>query len=77
MSAEQRENLEAILRQSAFPADADVNELRPATAAIGHGPGRHEREPQGCAAWHRHPLRDPRVRLRDCPRHPRERRDSA
>jgi epsilon-lactone hydrolase len=28
MSAEQRENLEAILRQSAFPADADVNELR-------------------------------------------------
>ena len=28
MSAEQRENLEAILRQSAFPADADVSELR-------------------------------------------------
>ena len=28
MSAEQRENLEAILRQSAFPADSDVNELR-------------------------------------------------
>ena len=28
MSAEQRESLEAILRQSAFPADSDVNELR-------------------------------------------------
>jgi monoterpene epsilon-lactone hydrolase len=28
VSAEQRENLEAILRQSAFPADADVSELR-------------------------------------------------
>ena len=28
MSAEQQENLEAILRQSAFPADADVSELR-------------------------------------------------
>ena len=28
MSAEQRENLEAILRQSAFPADIDVNEQR-------------------------------------------------
>ena len=28
MSTEQRENLEAILRQSAFPADADVGELR-------------------------------------------------
>ena len=28
MSAEQRENLEAILRQSAFPADMDVSELR-------------------------------------------------
>ncbi len=26
MSAEQRENREAILRQSAFPADSDVNE---------------------------------------------------
>jgi epsilon-lactone hydrolase len=28
MSAEQRENLDAILRQSAFPADIDVSELR-------------------------------------------------
>ncbi len=28
MSAEQRENLEAILRQSAFPVDSDVNEQR-------------------------------------------------
>jgi len=28
VSAEQRENLEAILRQSAFPADSDVNEQR-------------------------------------------------
>ena len=28
MSTEQRENLEAILRQSAFPADIDVSELR-------------------------------------------------
>jgi monoterpene epsilon-lactone hydrolase len=28
VSAEQRENLEAILRQSAFPADMDVSELR-------------------------------------------------
>ncbi len=28
MSAQQRENLEAILRQSAFPADSDVNEQR-------------------------------------------------
>ncbi len=28
MSAEQRENLDAILRQSAFPADSDVSELR-------------------------------------------------
>jgi len=28
VSAEQRENLEAILRQAAFPADADVSELR-------------------------------------------------
>ena len=28
MSAEQRENLEAILRQSAFPADIDVSEQR-------------------------------------------------
>ena len=28
MSAEQRESLEAILRQSAFPADSNVNELR-------------------------------------------------
>ncbi|HEY3607178.1 MAG TPA: alpha/beta hydrolase [Pseudonocardiaceae bacterium] len=28
MSAEQRENLDAILRQSAFPADSDVDELR-------------------------------------------------
>jgi acetyl esterase/lipase len=28
VSTEQRENLEAILRQSAFPADADVSELR-------------------------------------------------
>ena len=28
MSAKQRENLEAILRQSAFPADSDVNEQR-------------------------------------------------
>ncbi len=28
MSTEQRENLEAILRQSAFPADSDVSELR-------------------------------------------------
>ena len=28
MSTEQRENLEAILRQSAFPADIDINEQR-------------------------------------------------
>jgi hypothetical protein len=28
VSTEQRENLEAILRQSAFPAVADVNEQR-------------------------------------------------
>src|SRR5579864_8666358 len=28
VSTEQRENLEAILRQSAFPADSDVNEQR-------------------------------------------------
>ena len=28
MSAEQRENLEAILRQSAFPVDSDVNQQR-------------------------------------------------
>ena len=28
MSTEQRENLEAILRQSAFPADSDVSEQR-------------------------------------------------
>ena len=28
MSTEQRENLEVVLRQSAFPADADVSELR-------------------------------------------------
>ena len=28
MSAEQRENLDAILRQSAFPAGSDVGELR-------------------------------------------------
>ena len=28
MSTEQRENLEAILRQSAFPADTDINEQR-------------------------------------------------
>ena len=28
MSTEQRENLEAILRQSAFPADSDVNQQR-------------------------------------------------
>src|SRR5207244_9033098 len=28
MSTEQRETLEAILRQSAFPADSDVNEQR-------------------------------------------------
>src|ERR1700749_2036245 len=28
MSADQRETLDAILRQSAFPADADVNEQR-------------------------------------------------
>jgi epsilon-lactone hydrolase len=28
VSTEQRENLDAILRQSAFPADADVSELR-------------------------------------------------
>ena len=28
MSTEQRETLDAILRQSAFPADADVNEQR-------------------------------------------------
>src|SRR6202023_2455307 len=28
VSAEQRENLEAILRQSAFPADIDLNEQR-------------------------------------------------
>src|SRR6202030_2329578 len=29
VSTEQRENLEAVLRQSAFPADIDVNEQRP------------------------------------------------
>ncbi|HEY4570063.1 MAG TPA: alpha/beta hydrolase fold domain-containing protein, partial [Kribbella sp.] len=28
MSTEQRENLDAVLRQSAFPADSDVGELR-------------------------------------------------
>ena len=28
MSTEQRENLDAILRQSAFPFDSDVSELR-------------------------------------------------
>ena len=28
MSTEQRENLEAILRQSAFPFDSDVSEQR-------------------------------------------------
>ena len=28
MSTEQREDLEAVLRQSAFPADSDVNEQR-------------------------------------------------
>ena len=28
MSTEQRENLEAVLRQSAFPVDIDVNEQR-------------------------------------------------
>src|SRR5512140_2560500 len=28
VSAEQRENLDAILRQSAFPADSDVDEQR-------------------------------------------------
>jgi hypothetical protein len=28
VSAEQRENLDAILRQSSFPADSDVNEQR-------------------------------------------------
>ena len=28
MSTEQKENLDAILRQSAFPADGDVRELR-------------------------------------------------
>ena len=28
MSSEQRENLDAILRQSAFPVDSDVNEQR-------------------------------------------------
>ena len=28
MSTEQRENLEAILRQSAFPVDSDVNQQR-------------------------------------------------
>ena len=28
MSTEQRQNLDAILRQSAFPADSDVNEQR-------------------------------------------------
>jgi hypothetical protein len=28
VSTEQKENLDAILRQSAFPADADVSELR-------------------------------------------------
>ena len=34
MSAEQRANLDAILRQSAFPADADVGELRRQLAAL-------------------------------------------
>ena len=28
MSAEQRENVEAILRQNAFPPDSDVSEQR-------------------------------------------------
>ena len=28
MSTEQRENLEAVLRQSAFPVDIDLNEQR-------------------------------------------------
>ena len=28
MSAEQRENLEAVLRQSAFPVDIDIKEQR-------------------------------------------------
>ena len=28
MSTEQRENLDAVLRQSAFPADSDVDEQR-------------------------------------------------
>jgi epsilon-lactone hydrolase len=28
VSTEQRENLDAILRQSAFPVDVDVNEQR-------------------------------------------------
>ena len=28
MSTEQRENLDAVLRQSAFPADADITQQR-------------------------------------------------
>ena len=50
-------------------------ELWPASVALGYGAGRDERQRQGCASWHRHPVRDPRVQLRGCPRHPRERRD--
>ena len=34
VSAEQRENLEAILRQSAFPADIDLNEQRQQLRAL-------------------------------------------
>jgi hypothetical protein len=34
VSAEQRDNLDAIFRQSAFPADADVGELRRQLAAL-------------------------------------------
>ena len=38
-------------------------------------PGGTSGNVHGCASWHRHPVRDPRVQLRGCPRHPRERRD--
>ena len=56
-------------------AAGGLPELWPASVALGYGAGRDERQRQGCASWHRHPVRDPRVQLRGCPRHPRERRD--
>ena len=53
----------------------DCPTLRPGPAALGHGAGQGERHRQGCATRRRHPVRDPRLRLRGCPRHPRKRRD--